>query len=612
MIATSAPFRDVRLGSTEVIVERGANGVTYVRSAQPLGSYPPRMTDPLDHWAEHAPDRTFIAKRGPDGGWRRVSYRDMRTLARNAGEALVKRGLSAERPIAIISGNDLEHAVLAFGAMYAGIPFSPISASYSLLSTDFGKLRHIFGLLTPGLVFAANGSEFARAIHAVAPKDAEIVNTINPLPGATLYSDFANATAGRALEAAHARVHPDTVLKILFTSGSTGTPKGVIITHRMWSSNQEMVRTCWPFVADEPPVIIDWLPWNHTFAGNKDMGLVLYNGGTLYLDDGKPVPGAYEESIRNLREIAPTIYLNVPRGFEALVPYLKREPEFRKHFFSRLRILFYAAAGLSQQIWDDLAELSVETCGERILMLTGLGATETAPFALWVSKEVDRAGVVGIPAPGVELKLAPVGHKLEARVKGPSITPGYWRQDDLTRAAFDEEGFYKFGDALRFVDEKDASKGFIFDGRITEDFKLSTGTWVSVGPLRGMFLSHVAPYAREVVIAGHDRDDVGGMAFPDLDACRTLCPELPPTASVADVLASAGVRAEFHKFLQEMARTSSGSSKHIQRLLLLEQPPSIDAHELTDKGSINQKAVLANRAAMVEELYSNSPRVISL
>jgi feruloyl-CoA synthase len=612
MIATSAPFRDVRLGSTEVIVERAASGVIYVRSAQPLGPYPGRMTDRLDHWAVHAPDRTFIAKRGPDGNWLRISYREMRTLARNAGEALVGRGLSSERPMAIISGNDLEHVALALGAMYAGIPFAPISPSYSLLSKDFAKLRHIINLLTPGLIFAANGAEFARAIHSVAPADAEIVNTTNVLPGATLYSDLVNTTAGAALDAAHARVNPDTVLKILFTSGSTGTPKGVMNTHRMWSSNQEMVRACWPFVAEEPPVILDWLPWNHTFAGNKDFGLILYNGGTLYLDDGKPVPGAFEESIRNLREIAPTIYLNVPRGYEALVPYLRREPELRKHFFSRLRIMFYAAAGLSQQIWDDLAELSIQTCGERILMLTGLGSTETAPFALWVSKEVSRAGVVGIPAPGVELKLAPVGHKLEARVKGPSITPGYWRQEDLTRAAFDEEGFYKFGDALLFVDENDAAKGFIFDGRMTEDFKLSSGTWVSVGPLRGAFLNHAVPYAREVVIAGHDRDFVAVLAFPDVDACRGLCPGLDATASASEVLASAPVRSRFRALLEELSRQSTGSSNRIARLILLDRPPSIDSHELTDKGSINQKAVLANRSAQVEELYTNSPRVITL
>ena len=606
---TPTPVREIRLARTDVVIDHKPDGTLYVRANEALGPYPSRMTDRLDHWAEHTPDRTFLAQRTKDGPWRRLTYREAAARARRIGQALTQRPLSAKRPIAILSGNDLEHALLGFGAMYAGIPYSPISTAYSLVSKDFGKLKQIFKVLTPGLVFAASGETYANAIRTVMPKDAELVCAREPLPGATMFPQLEAAPAGAALEAAHAQVGPDTVFKILFTSGSTGMPKGVIYTHRVWTSNQEMVRQCWQFLDDEPPVILEWLPWNHTFAGSKDFGMILYNGGTIYLDDGKPVPGAFDETLRNLREIAPTIVLNVPKGYEALIPYLRKDPEFRRHYFSRMKALFYAGAGVSQEVWDALQDLSIQACGERILMLSGLGSTETGPFALWVGKDVRRAGECGVPAPGMELKLVPNGRKLEARVRGPNVTPGYWNEPELTRAAFDEEGFYKLGDALRFVDESDPAKGFLFDGRIGEDFKLSTATWVSVGPLRVHFLAHFAPYAKEVVIAGPDRDDIGVLVFPDLDACRELSPE---PGSAAELLARPKVRAKFQDLLVSMAKTATGSSNRIVRAIVLDEPPSIDAHELTDKGSISQRAVLENRAAVVDELYRGSPRVISI
>ncbi len=595
-MTAARPFRDVKLGSREVVVERSAAGVVYVKLAEALGEYPARMTDKLDYWAEHSPDRTYIAKRDAGGEWKRISYREARKMGRRVGQALVNRGLSAERPIAIVSGNDLEHAMLALGAMYAGVPFSPLSPSYSLLVTDYAKLRHIFGLLTPGLVFAASGTQFENALNAVMPGDAELVVTRDPLPGATLFSELLETEAGAGIEEAHSRVAPDTVFKVLFTSGSVGKPKGVMNTHRMWCSNQEMVRTCWPFIAEEPPVILEWLPWNHTFAGNKDMGLILYNGGSLYLNDGKPVPGQFEETIRNLREVKPTIHLDVPVAFDALVPHLRKDREFAKEYFSHLKVMFYAAAGLSQKTWEDLENIALDVVGERLLMLTGLGSTETAPYAMWVGREAARAGEVGLPAPGVTLKLAPVLGKLEARVKGPSITPGYWRQPELTAAAFDEEGFYKMGDALRYIEEGNAARGFLFDGRVAEDFKLNTGTWVSTGPLRSAFLAHFVPYAKEVVIAGRDRGCVTAMVFPDGNACRELD--------------GAALRTKFGELLTSFAAKSTGLSTRVAAIILLDTPPSIEAHELTDKGSISQRAVLENRADVVEELYTDSPRVI--
>ncbi len=606
------PFRDVKLGSREVVVERKGQDV-YISLKQPLGPYAARMTDQLDHWAEHTPDRTYIAKRVNGGDWRRITYREARDTARRIAQSLLSRNLSAERPIAIVSGNDLEHAMLALGAMYAGIPYSPLSPAYSLVATDFGKLKHIFDLLTPGLVFASSGQQFARALSAVMPKDAELVCTKDPLPGATMFSELLDVMPNASLDEAYARVTPDTVFKILFTSGSVARPKGVMNTHRMWCSNQEMVRACWPFIMEQPPVLLEWLPWNHTFAGNKDMGLVLYNGGTLYLDEGKPVPGQFEETIRNLREVKPTIYLNVPVAFDALVPYLRKDRDFAKTFFTHCKVLFYAAAGLSQKTWEDLENIALDVVGERLLMLTGLGATETAPYAMWVGREAARAGEVGLPAPGVTVKLTPSLGKLEARFKGPSVTPGYWRQPELNAVSYDEEGFYKIGDALRYIEEGNPARGFLFDGRVAEDFKLNTGTWVSVGPLRSGFLAHFVPFVREVVIAGRDHDCVTALVFPDYDQCRSkLAPELPASAPLSEVVTQPTVRAKFQELLASLATKSTGLSTRVARIILLDTPPSLNANELTDKGSISQRAVLENRAAVVEEMYTGSSRVISI
>ena len=612
--AAAAPYRALRLGPQDVALERGAGGVIYVRSTVPLPPYAEKLTERLDHWAAVAPERTFIAQRDETGAWRELSYAETRRRARRIAAGLLARGLSPERPLAILSGNDIEHALLGLGAYYAGIPYAPISPAYSLISTDFGKLRFILDLITPGLVFACDGAAYGRAIAAVVPPDTELVVTRNP-PAArpvTAFDDLLTSADEAAVDAAHAAVGPDTIAKFLFTSGSTGSPKGVINTQRMICANQVMLNTALAFMQDEPPVIVDWLPWNHTFGGNHNVGLVLYNGGSLYIDDGKPTPAGIHETVRNLREIAPTIYFNVPKGYEALLPHLRREPALRERFFSRLRLNFFSGAGMAKYLWDALDEIAVETCGERILMLTGLGATESAPFAIWCNKDQTGSGRIGLPAPGVELKLVPVDGKLEARLRGPNITPGYWRQPDLTAALYDKEGFYRMGDAVRFVDPDDHTRGLLFDGRISEDFKLATGTWVSVGPLRAQFIGHFAPYVRDVVIAGLDRGDVRVLVFPDLDACRELA-ELPAAAETAAVLNHPRVRALFADRLASLAAQATGSSNRIVALMLLEQGPSIDRGEMTDKGSINQRAVLAHRDGLVEELYAGtSPHVIAL
>ena len=600
----SAPLRDVRFGSREVTVTRDEHGVIYVRPVHPLGKYPAKITEKLDYWAREAPERVFMGQRDAAGAWRTLTYAQFRSAARNVAQALLSRNLSPERPIAILSGNDLEHAVLGFAAYYVGIPYAPISTAYSLVSSDFGKLRYILDLLTPGLVFVNGAAPFQNALAAVKSPDAELVTSLSTL---------AATTATDEVDRAHDQVTPDTVAKILFTSGSTGTPKGVENTHRMLASNQEIVRSVLNWVDDEPPVICDWLPWNHTFGGNHDVGFVLYNGGSFYIDEGRPTPAGMAASVRNLHDIAPNVYLNVPKGFEALIPFLRDSRDFRERFFSRVKMFYYAGAGLLQPVWDELDRLALETCGERIMMFTGLGSTETGPAALFPGKDLRRAGEVGLPASGVELKLVPVGDKLEARLRSPSVTPGYWRQPDLTRLAFDDEGFFRLGDALSFVDPQDVMRGFVFDGRIAEDFKLSTGTWVSAGPLRGKFLSHCAPYAHDAVIAGRDRDFVTALVFPSLDSCRELA-KLPVTASAANIIASPAVHAKFQVLLNELAADATGSSNRIARAILMPEPPAIDAHEVTDKGSLNQDAVLKNRGAPVHDLYSTRPsaRVISI
>ena len=613
--STAAPLRPVRLGKPDVVLEKRADGVIHIRAAQPLGNYHRKLSDALEHWAMTAPDRVFLAQRDAQDQWRKLTYAQVLSDVRRIGAALLRRGLSTERPIVVLSGNDIEHALLALAAMYVGIPYAPISPAYSLMSTDFGKLRSIVGLLTPGLVFVNDGGPFARALHATVPDEIELVVARNPLGDrkTTLFSDLIGAQDDGAVAAAHAAVTPDTIAKFLFTSGSTGNPKAVINTHRMLCSNQAMLASGFAFVTDEPPVVVDWLPWSHTFGSNHNFNMVLTYGGSLYIDDGNPTPPGVPKTVRNLREIAPTIYFNVPKGYEALVAHFRADVALRRNFFSRLKVLFYAGAGLNQTTWDELTELAIETTGERIIFLSSLGSTETSPLALACSWDFDRPGNIGVPVPGVELKLVPNEGKLEARLRGPHITPGYWRQDDLTRDAFDAEGFYKIGDALKFVDASDPGKGLLFDGRIAEDFKLSTGTWVSVGPLRARFIDHFAPYVRDVVFAGADRDFIAALIFPDLEACRTLG-GFDSDASAADIVGAPSVREKFAELAKKLAAASQGSSTRVERVILMAEPPSMDKGEMTDKGSINQRAVLRNRAALVDEIYGTprSSRVITV
>ena len=596
--------RAVPLGPLPATLTRRGDGTMIVRTTAALRDYPARSTERLLYWAGRTPAQPLLAWRGTSGGWETLTYGDALAAVRRLGQALLDRGLSPERPVAVISGNDREHLLLSLAAQHVGIPVTPISPAYSTVSKDFAMLRHAMRLLTPGLVFAAGGAAFDRSIDGAVSKDAKGVEVIRSL-------DTLVATpATDAVERAHDAIRPETIAKILLTSGSTAVPKGVINTHRMLGSNQEMIAHILPFLRDEPPVLVDWLPWHHTFGGNHNTGLVLHHGGTLYIDEGRPVPGLFGPSVRNLREIAPTVYLNVPRGYEELAKAMRADETLRKTFFSRMRVLFYAAAALAQHVQDEIDELAMQTVGERLILVTGLGATETAPMAICRTWDSRLSIAIGVPVPGVEAKLVPHGDKLEVRVKGPNVTPGYWRQDDLTRKAFDEEGFYSFGDCVRFIDPGDINAGFAFDGRLAEDFKMSTGTWVNVGPLRARVIGHFTPLVRDAVITGESRDEIGMLAVPDVDACRALCQDLPPDAGVADILRSPAVAAWMADRLGSFA-AGAGSSRQISRAMFLEEPPSLDALEVTDKGSLNQRAILARRAPLVDELYAGSDRVIT-
>lgn len=604
-----ARYRDVSLGALTPDRRDAAGGIQYIRSREALEPQANRVTDALDRWGQEAPDRVFLAQRVKGGDWRRLTFGEALAKSKRIASALLAYPVSSERPIAMLSGNDIEQALLVLAAMRIGVPVAPVSPAYSLISTDFEKLRHILAALTPGLIFVAKAEPFERALRATCPPGCPIVATEGGIAGMPVvpFSTLLDGDSDdRQVREAHASVGPDTIAKVLFTSGSTGQPKGVINTHRMLCANQAMLRHWLPFIREEPPVLVDWLPWHHTFGGNHNFGMALTNGGSLYIDNGKPLPQAIDETVRNLKEISPTFYLNVPKGFEEIVRRLRVDSDLRDSYFRRLQANFYAGAGLPPHVAQALDEIAEETIGERILMVTGLGATETAPAALACTKETARPGLVGLPLPGLDLKLVPNAGKLEARLRGPTITPGYWRDPVQSAKAFDEEGFYCLGDALRYAQPDTPEGGFMFDGRVSEDFKLATGTWVSVGPLRAQLISAFAPLAKDVVIAGHDRDDVMALVFPDFDACRALVGADAP-ADEKGLLGSPAIREHFASALAALQKASTGSSNRVARVLLMSELPSIDANEITDKGSINQRAVLSRRAALVEALYADPP-----
>ena len=606
---SSPKFRPLRFGVTRVTLKDGVPGTHYLKADQELQAYPDRLTDRFQHWATNKPNQTLFARRvkladGTLGDWRHVTYAQAWATARNIAQALINRGLNAERPVVILSENSLEHALLALGCMVAGVPFVPTSPPYSLISQDYDKLKHVLRTVTPGMVFASD-TRYAKAIAATVSSDMEIVMNEGGIEGqqVTSFEALCQTPATSQVDAAIAATGPDTIVKFLFTSGSTKMPKAVINTQRLWCANQQQMMQSMPVLAEAPLVLVDWLPWNHTFGGNHNFGMVVFHGGTLYIDDGKPTPTLMHETLRNLREIAPTVYFNVPTGFEAIALAMQTDDLLRKTLLSRVQMFFYAGAALAQPIWDSLYESQEREIGERIVMGTGLGMTESGPFGIFVTNPNVSAGDLGVPTPGLELKLVDMGGKTEVRYRGPNITPGYWRNAEETKGAFDDEGFFCTGDAVKWIDETDVHLGLKFDGRIAEDFKLATGTFVSVGPLRGKIIAAGAPYVQDVVLTGINLKEVGAMVFPT-PAVRALS-GLAADAPLADVLSSAPVLAHFQNLINELAKTATGSANRIARMCLLSEPPTIDKGEITDKGSINQRSVLTHRADTVAALHED-------
>lgn len=610
-----APYKPLRLGPVAVETTLRADGGLVMRSRHELRPYAGRLGELLHHWARAAPDRVFLAERpagnAEGGDWRRVTYRKALEAVERIGGALLERGLYAAGPVALLSDNGIDHGLLQLAALQVGVPAVPISPAYSLLAEDHAQLRYILELVRPGLVYAADGARFAKALRTAATScpAAGLVVSAHPPDGlgAALFETLRAASPSPAVEARFATTGPDTLAKILFTSGSTGKPKGVLNTQRMLCSNQQALAQAWPFLEERPPVIVDWLPWSHTFGGNHNFNLVLRNGGTLVIDGGKPAPGLIETTVRNLREVPSTFHFNVPRGYEMLIPHLERDEALRETFFRNLDAIFYAAAALPQPLWEKLEDLSVLATGRRVVMLSAWGSTETAPSATQVHFLIERAGVIGLPGAGTEIKLAPVDGKLELRVKGPNVTPGYWQRPELGREMFDEDGFLRTGDAGKLADPRDPSRGILFDGRLAENFKLTSGTWVHVGELRLEILAAGSPLVLDVVVTGHDRQEIGLLVFPSPAGCHALCAGAAGDVPLAELIHRPEVRGRLAACLAAHNRTHPSSSRRIARALLLAEPLSIAAGEVTDKGYVNQRAVLERRAALVDRLYGGEP-----
>ena len=605
---TLAPIREVRMGRMSAQATREADGTIRLSSNEALAPYERSIVDAIADWAARTPDQLMVADRDTDGSWHEMTYRQVVEALPPLAQALLDAGLSPDRPLIILSGNEIEHLLLGLAAIWVGVPYAPISPAYSLVSTDFGKLRHIVNLLTPGMVYASDGEQFAPAIAATFADDTPLVVRRNPRGGRAtqLFSDLASTPVTDAVAKAHAAITPETIAKVLFTSGSTGMPKGVITTNRMMTCNQEMIRTALAFLQDEPPVLLDWMPWNHVAGGSHNTGIAFYNGGSFFIDDGQPTPAKIGLTLRNLRDVQPTLFTNVPKGYEFLVAAFEEDKAVRRNFFARMKLVQYAGASLSQHVFEGLDSAAQAELGQRVMIITGYGSTETAPFAFTTTWPVDQTGHIGLPAAGMDVKLVPNGDKMELRLRGPNVTPGYWRDAEKTREAFDEGGFYKIGDAIKPADPDDLSRGFVFDGRVSEDFKLSTGTWVNFAAVRKAVIAACAPLIRDVVLTGADRNHLGALIFPDLEACARAA-GLPVGTDPAVLIGHETVAGRFQETLTELARCATGSSTHVARAIVMTAPPDIDKGEITDKGSINQRAVLAARAELVFAIYADPP-----
>ena len=604
MIKKTIPFRELHLLESEIEM-KNIDGVIYMESKEPLQNRPDRITERLAFWAEHRPDDVFLAERISEDEWRKITFKEFFATVQNISQYLINEGLSHDRPITLLSGNSIEHALLTFAALHIGVPIAPVSPAYSLKSTDYGKLHHCIALIEPKLIFVQDGELFKNALKNL-KGDFKIIASNNPLREHLSFEKVEETQVSDEVDSLHKLVSHSTIAKILFTSGSTGLPKGVINTHGNITTNWQQTIQTYPFMQESGFHILDWLPWHHTFGGNNNLGMTLYCGGSLHIDNGAPTPDGILKTVKNLKEVAPTIFYNVPKGFEELLPYLKSDQELRENLFSRLQKFFYAGASLSQHIWDAYEKLALDTIGKRIFIATALGMTEASPSAIFSTRMGMSPGDLGVPVPGLSVKLVPVSDKLEARFKGDNLTPGYWKNKKATLDAFDEEGYYKTGDAVKLLNPEDPNLGLVFDGRIAEDFKMNTGAWVSVGTLRKKLVQNSSGLLSDAVITGHDKSFLGAILILDESACRALI-NANNNLSLSEVTRHPVVKEAMQKMITDLRNVSTGSSTFISRAIIADFVLSIDKGEVTDKGSINQRAFLKNRNELEDMIYDEIP-----
>jgi feruloyl-CoA synthase len=607
---TKPAFRKIQWLKRDIAVERRSDGIIILKSRIPLQAYARHIPAYLANWAIAAPERTWLAQRaGPTGRWRNLSYAKAKHTVDALTQALLDLKLAEQSPVVILSGNSIEHALMTMAAMQARLPATPVSPAYSLMSQDHRKLKYLFELIKPKVVMVQDGPTFAKALCALDLYGVTVVHVARPCEAirGIAFAELAATPVRREVDQSIAAITPDTIGKLLFTSGSTGMPKAVVNTQEMMCANAAMMMQVRPREAGEPPpVVLDWMPWNHTMGGNAAFHPVLVDGGTLYIDEGRPMPGAFDETIRNLREVSPTYYANVPAGYAALATAMEKDDALCRSFFTNLSLMAYGGARLPDDLYDRMQALAVRVTGQRIVFYTGWGSTETGPTATATYWDTERVGLIGLPFPGVELKMVPCGSKYELRLRGINVTPGYFGQPELTNKMFDEEGFYCIGDAGVFVDPEDPRQGIIFAGRVAEDFKLTTGTFVHVGSLRTDAIAAATPVIHDALVTGQDRPFIGLLAWPNLHACRQLIGNAE--AHFEDVVAHPAVIHCLRQGLQaHNAAAERASSRCIGRAMLMVEPPSIDGDELTDKGYINQRAGLERRAALVDRLYAERP-----